>query len=66
MLLHGFVVGDRSHDKTNEIYELLAELGNKMKRLGCIELTTAVCLEMLLKKREKMVGTQSERNWPLF
>jgi hypothetical protein len=37
-----------------------------MRRLGCTELTTAVCLEMLLKKREEMVGTHSERNWPLF
>jgi len=37
-----------------------------MRRLGCTEPTTAACLEMLLKKREEMVGTHNERNWPLF
>ncbi|XP_043712240.1 pentatricopeptide repeat-containing protein At5g08510-like isoform X1 [Telopea speciosissima] len=34
--LHKFIVEDRSHPRSNEIFELLDEISGKMKLLGCL------------------------------
>lgn len=59
--IHRFIVGDRSHEKSQEIYKKLRELQKKIKGLGYEEDTSCVLRDVEEEEKEEMVGTHSEK-----
>lgn len=59
--MHKFIVGDRSHELTAEIYRLLGKLGRKMRSLGYMADKSCVLRDVEEEEKEEMVGTHSEK-----
>ncbi|KAL0375898.1 UNVERIFIED_CONTAM: Pentatricopeptide repeat-containing protein [Sesamum calycinum] len=59
--MHKFIVGDRSHEKSVEIYHTLAELKRKMQAAGYIADKSNVLRDVEDEDKEEMVGTHSEK-----
>ncbi|KAL0348179.1 UNVERIFIED_CONTAM: Pentatricopeptide repeat-containing protein, chloroplastic [Sesamum angustifolium] len=59
--MHKFIVGDRSHEKSVEIYHTLAELKMKMQAAGYIADKSNVLRDVEDEDKEEMVGTHSEK-----
>ncbi|CAN6719985.1 unnamed protein product [Malus baccata var. baccata] len=59
--MHKFIVGDRSHEQSEDIYRLLAELGRKMRNAGYMADKTCVLRDVEEEEKEEMVGTHSEK-----
>ncbi|KAK6284690.1 hypothetical protein POUND7_003642 [Theobroma cacao] len=59
--VHKFIVGDRSHERSDDIYRLLEELCRKMGRLGYIANKSCVLRDVEDEEKEEMVGTHSEK-----
>ncbi|XP_031254475.1 pentatricopeptide repeat-containing protein At1g14470-like [Pistacia vera] len=59
--MHKFIVGDRSHERSEDIYRLLAELGSKMRKLGYEADKSCVLRDVEDEEKEEMVGTHSEK-----
>ncbi|KAB1208640.1 hypothetical protein CJ030_MR7G029151 [Morella rubra] len=59
--IHKFVVGDRSHERSDDIYRLLSELGKKMRRYGYTADKNCVLRDVEEEEKEEMVGTHSEK-----
>ncbi|KAI3755026.1 hypothetical protein L1987_54819 [Smallanthus sonchifolius] len=59
--LHKFIVGDKSHSRSNDIYKLLMELRKKMRVVGYIADKESVLRDVEEEEKEEMVGTHSEK-----
>ncbi|KAK7855905.1 pentatricopeptide repeat-containing protein [Quercus suber] len=59
--IHKFIVGDRMHERSDDIYGLLSELGMKMRRNGYIADKSCVLRDVEEEEKEEMVGTHSEK-----
>ncbi|KAK9287345.1 hypothetical protein L1049_015760 [Liquidambar formosana] len=59
--MHKFIVGDRSHERSEDIYRLLRELGKKMRAVGYIADKSCVLRDVEEEDKEEMVGTHSEK-----
>ncbi|XP_050217829.1 pentatricopeptide repeat-containing protein At5g48910-like [Mercurialis annua] len=44
--IYEFVVGDKSHEQNKEIYEMVDEMGRKMKQAGYVQITSEVLLDI--------------------
>ncbi|KAI4385663.1 hypothetical protein MLD38_003660 [Melastoma candidum] len=63
--VHTFMVGDRSHDRTNEIYDAkLDELGDLMKMAGYIPVVEADLHNVETTERERSCSTIIVRSLP--
>ncbi|KAI4325784.1 hypothetical protein MLD38_031151 [Melastoma candidum] len=59
--LHTFAVGDRTHEKSEEIYRKLEELGEEMERAGYVADTSFVLREVDGEEKERTIRYHSER-----
>lgn len=59
--IHQFIVGNRSHERMKEIYEVLEELGKRMRELGYMADKSCVLRDVEEEEKEEMVGTHSEK-----
>lgn len=59
--MHKFIVGDRSHEQSDDIYRILSELGRKMRRDGYTADKSCVLRDVEDEEKEEMVGTHSEK-----
>ncbi|CAL5380127.1 unnamed protein product [Camellia sinensis] len=59
--MHKFIVGERSHRQSDDIYRLLGELRNKMRAFGYIADKSCVLRDVEEEEKEEMVGTHSEK-----
>ncbi|KAK2967533.1 hypothetical protein RJ640_030404 [Escallonia rubra] len=59
--IHVFLVGDTSHAKSKEIYELLAELLKKMKEEGYVPETDHVLHDVEEEQKEQNLSYHSEK-----
>ncbi|KAK3184788.1 hypothetical protein Dsin_032074 [Dipteronia sinensis] len=59
--MHKFIVGDRWHELSDDIYKLLAELKTKMRRLGYESDKSCVLKDVEEEEKEEMVGSHSEK-----
>ncbi|ONI36475.1 hypothetical protein PRUPE_1G586800 [Prunus persica] len=59
--LHKFIVGDKSHERSDDVYRVLAELGRKMRNSGYMADKTCVLRDVEEEEKEEMVGTHSEK-----
>jgi pentatricopeptide repeat protein len=59
--MHKFIVGDRSHEQSDDIYSILSELGRKMRRDGYTADKSCVLRDVEDEEKEEMVGTHSEK-----
>ncbi|KAF9587204.1 hypothetical protein IFM89_039593 [Coptis chinensis] len=60
-LLHVFLVGDRSHDRSVEIYKKLEELNTKLKEIGYVAETQMVIHDLEKEDKEEALEVHSER-----
>lgn len=59
--MHKFTVGDRSHERSKDIYRFLAELERKMKRVGFVADKSCALRDVGEEEKEEMLGTHSEK-----
>lgn len=59
--MHKFIVGDRSHESSDDIYKLLGELRRKMRKLGYEADKSCVLRDVEEEEKEEMVGVHSEK-----
>ncbi|KAF5180243.1 Pentatricopeptide repeat [Thalictrum thalictroides] len=59
--LHVFLVGDRSHHRSVEIYEKLEELNAKLREVGYVAETQMVIQDLEQEDKEDALGVHSER-----
>lgn len=59
--IHEFVAGDYTHDKYKEIYEMVDEMGKKMKRAGYVPSTSDVLFDIDEEDKEDALNTHSEK-----
>ncbi|KAF9608112.1 hypothetical protein IFM89_006039 [Coptis chinensis] len=59
--LHEFIMGDRSHPRTEEIFEMLTEMTKKLKQAGYVADTSAVLLNVDEEEKEIALAYHSER-----
>ncbi|XP_031283380.1 LOW QUALITY PROTEIN: putative pentatricopeptide repeat-containing protein At5g52630 [Pistacia vera] len=59
--VHTFASGDRSHLRTEEIYQKLDELGEEMERAGYVEETSFVLREVDDEEKSESIRYHSER-----
>ncbi|KAL8554983.1 hypothetical protein ACS0TY_002969 [Phlomoides rotata] len=59
--MHKFIVGDRSHERSDEIYDKLAQLKRKMQGAGYVADKSNVLRDVEDEEKEEMVGTHSEK-----
>ncbi|KAI3448390.1 hypothetical protein Pfo_005055 [Paulownia fortunei] len=59
--MHKFIVGDRSHEQSVEIYNKLAELKRKLQASGYIADKSNVLRDVEDEEKEEMVETHSEK-----
>lgn len=59
--MHKFVAGDGSHERTEDIYRVLREIGRKMKRIGYVADKSCVLRDVEEEEKEEMVGSHSEK-----
>ena len=59
--LHEFFAGDRSHEKTEEIYLMWEEIVKEIKKIGYREETRAVVFDVEEEEKEAVIGQHSEK-----
>ncbi|XP_050237186.1 pentatricopeptide repeat-containing protein At1g14470 [Mercurialis annua] len=59
--VHKFMVGDRSHERSDDIYRVLAELGSRMRKLGYTADRRCVLRDVEEEEKDNMVGSHSEK-----
>lgn len=59
--LHKFIVADRSHERSDDIYRLLKQLGKKMREAGYVADKSCVLKDVEEEEKEEIVGTHSEK-----
>ncbi|KAL3651481.1 hypothetical protein CASFOL_004483 [Castilleja foliolosa] len=59
--MHKFIVGDRSHKQTAEIYSKLADMNRKLRSFGYMADKDIVLRDVEAEEKEDMVGTHSEK-----
>ncbi|CAN4108243.1 unnamed protein product [Withania somnifera] len=59
--MHKFIVGDRSHKRSLDIYRVLAETEKKMRLAGYMADKSCVLKDVEEEEMEEMVGTHSEK-----
>ncbi|KAL6514731.1 hypothetical protein OROGR_020310 [Orobanche gracilis] len=58
---HKFIAGDRSHEKSVEIYSKLVEMNEKLRVLGYIADKSSALRDVEDEEKEEMVGTHCEK-----
>nr|DAD21822.1 TPA_asm: hypothetical protein HUJ06_023285 [Nelumbo nucifera] len=59
--VHEFVMGDDSHPETEEIYEMLDQMGRRLKQEGYASTTNDVLHDIDEEEKEHALGLHSER-----
>ncbi|GAB2275514.1 hypothetical protein Dimus_010271 [Dionaea muscipula] len=59
--IYEFVAGDKTHKQYKEIYEMLDEMGRKMRKAGYIPTTTEVLLDIDEEDKEDALNRHSEK-----
>uniref|UniRef100_A0A7N0RFN7 DYW domain-containing protein n=1 Tax=Kalanchoe fedtschenkoi TaxID=63787 RepID=A0A7N0RFN7_KALFE len=59
--IHKFVVGDRTHEKSEDIHKVLREIQKKLRGLGYEEDKSCVLRDVEEEEKEEMVGAHSEK-----
>ncbi|KAJ3688512.1 hypothetical protein LUZ61_017676 [Rhynchospora tenuis] len=59
--VHTFIVGDRSHARSREIYAKLEELGEEMAKMGYVPMVEEVLHDLGRKEKEELLSQHSER-----
>ncbi|KAL2536855.1 Pentatricopeptide repeat-containing protein [Forsythia ovata] len=59
--IHKFIVGDQSHERSVEIYRVLAAMKKKMRTAGYEADKGSVLRDVEEEEKEEMVGTHSEK-----
>lgn len=59
--MHKFIVGDKSHERSDDIYKLLGTLRRKMRDAGYTADNSCVLRDVEDEEKEEMVGTHSEK-----
>ncbi|KAJ4707909.1 Pentatricopeptide repeat-containing protein [Melia azedarach] len=59
--IYEFVAGDKSHNQYKEIYEMLDEMGRKMKKAGHVPTTSEVLLDIDEEDKEDALNRHSEK-----
>ncbi|XVE53631.1 hypothetical protein DITRI_Ditri03aG0018400 [Diplodiscus trichospermus] len=59
--IYKFVAGDMSHNQYKEIFEMLDEMGRKMKRAGYVPSTSEVMLDIDEEDKEDNLNRHSEK-----
>lgn len=59
--IYEFVAGDKSHEQYKEIYEMMDEMGRKMKRAGYVPSTSEVLLDIDEEDKEDALNRHSEK-----
>lgn len=59
--IYEFVAGDKSHHQSKEIYEMLDEMGRKMKKAGYVPTTSDVLLDINEEDKEDALNKHSEK-----
>jgi hypothetical protein len=59
--VHTFVVEDRLHPQTDEIYEMLEQLGEQMKNAGYVPDTNFVLHDVEEEQKEQVLSYHSEK-----
>ncbi|KAG9457084.1 hypothetical protein H6P81_001592 [Aristolochia fimbriata] len=59
--LHHFVAGDRSHERREDIYRYLEELGQRLRSLGYLVDKSCVLRDVEEEEKEQMLMTHSEK-----
>ncbi|XP_059313448.1 pentatricopeptide repeat-containing protein At1g14470 isoform X2 [Lycium ferocissimum] len=59
--MHRFIVGDRSHERSADVYRVLAETEKKMRQAGYMADKSCVLKDVEEEEMEEMVGTHSEK-----
>ncbi|EHA8592205.1 Pentatricopeptide repeat-containing protein [Cocos nucifera] len=59
--VHEFVMGDRSHSWSDEIYKMLEEIANKLRLEGYVPRTTNVLADIEEEEKETALNYHSER-----
>lgn len=59
--IYEFVAGDKSHKQYKEIYEMMDEMGKKMKRAGYVPSTSEVLLDIDEEDKEDALNRHSEK-----
>ncbi|KAJ7955976.1 Pentatricopeptide repeat [Quillaja saponaria] len=60
-LVHEFLAGDRSHEKTDEIYLVWGEIVEEIKKFGYNVETRAVGFDVEEEEKEALIGYHSEK-----
>nr|DAD19840.1 TPA_asm: hypothetical protein HUJ06_021303 [Nelumbo nucifera] len=60
-VVHEFIMGDRTHPKTQEIYEMLGEMMKKLKHIGYVANTSMVLLNIDEEEKETALNYHSEK-----
>lgn len=60
-MVHEFVAGDKSHPKSEKIYELLDDLGERLKAAGYVPDTSSVLHDIEEEAKEELLGRHSEK-----
>ncbi|KAL6215120.1 hypothetical protein ACLB2K_014551 [Fragaria x ananassa] len=59
--IYEFVAGDKSHKQSKEIYEMVDEMGRKMKRAGYVPTTSEILLDIDEEDKEDALNRHSEK-----
>ncbi|KAF8400661.1 hypothetical protein HHK36_013961 [Tetracentron sinense] len=59
--IYEFVAGDRTQDQYKEIYEMVDEMGRKMKKAGYVPTTSEVLLDINEEDKEDALNRHSEK-----
>nr|XP_008387666.2 pentatricopeptide repeat-containing protein At4g21065-like [Malus domestica]XP_017192008.2 pentatricopeptide repeat-containing protein At4g21065-like [Malus domestica] len=59
--IYEFVAGDKSHRQCKEIYEMVEEMGRKMKKAGYVPTTSEVLLDINEEDKEDALNRHSEK-----
>ncbi|XP_043710500.1 pentatricopeptide repeat-containing protein At5g66520-like [Telopea speciosissima] len=60
-VVHEFVAGDRSHDKTDEIYLMWEDMAREIKKVGYTVGTKGVMFDVEEEEKEVVIGYHSEK-----
>ncbi|XP_031505054.1 pentatricopeptide repeat-containing protein At4g21065 [Nymphaea colorata] len=59
--IHEFIMGDRSHPQTKEIYEMLDEIGKRLELEGYVPQTSNVLADIDVEEKANALAYHSER-----
>ncbi|KAA8521554.1 hypothetical protein F0562_012227 [Nyssa sinensis] len=59
--IYEFVAGDKTHNRYQEIYEMVDEMGKKIKRAGYVPITSNVLLDINEEDKEDALNRHSEK-----